>query len=317
LSSAPKGLPVLRPSFEGAKLQFPMLVLRREVWGVLTIASTLALTGACRRAVDDGARRYPLLGKLIAVDVPNGRATIAHEDIPGFMPAMTMDFTIPEPPVVAGLRPGDEIGATLVLSADNRHWLEGVQVVKRGSPPPAPKASAGAVGKPGDPLPDLTLVDQDARPLSLASLRGRALAITFVFTRCPFPEFCPLLNARFAELALRLGKQPGLAERARLLSVSFDTAYDQPRVLREFGLRHQPRERAPFELWSFATGTPEAIRELGTFCSLEYMEEEQSFNHNLRTVVVDRKGRLTRVFIGNDWTTGELFEELKAEATRP
>ena len=270
---------------------------------------------ACRREAPPAAGpRYPLEGKVVEVDVAGRSVTIAHRDIPGFMPAMTMPFVVLEKDaaLLRHVGPGDEITASLVASPDSRYWLEDLVVVKKGTPDP--NAAPGPLAhepQPGDAMPDVALVDQDGRPLRLADLRGKAVAVTFVFTRCPMPDFCPLLMTKFAAAQTQLTKEPGLAARTRFLTISFDTAHDTPDVLRAFGKPFQ-KTTPPFTHWSLATGKDEAIRALGGALGLDYVEEDRSFTHNLRTAVLDREGKLRRLFRGNDWTPQELVAELKA-----
>lgn len=279
---------------------------------LLTLVLALAACSRPAPAPSDGSKRYPLTGRVQSVDLANGRASIAHDDIPGFMPAMTMDFTILDAAVLAALKPGDAIRAELVYSADNRTWLEGVTVTGHG-PALAPAASpATPPGQVGDLAPDVKLVDQDDRPLELSAYRGQALAVTFIFTRCPMPEYCPLMTSRFAEVARELAADAGLREKARLLSVSFDPGFDRPAVLRDYGARFQPKEQPPFSLWRFATGEPEQVRRLAEFAGLDYVEEQGTFTHTLRTAVIGPDGRLRGVRRGNDWPAAALAGDLRA-----
>jgi protein SCO1/2 len=281
----------------------------------LAVLVPLALAACAREApAPGGAARYPLKGKIVEVDAANRKVTVAHEDIPGFMPAMTMPFVVLEKDeaLLQGVGPGDEITATLV-APDSRYWLEDLVVVKRGTPDPNATPLARHEAHQGDAPPDVSLVDQDGRPLRLADYRGKAVALTFVFTRCPMPDFCPLMMTRFAAAHAALAKDEGLAATTRLLTVSFDTTHDTPDVLRAYGAPFQ-RTKPPFTHWALATGKDDAVRRLGEALELDYLEENRSFTHNLRTAVLDREGRLRRLFRGNDWTTEELVAELKAAA---
>jgi protein SCO1/2 len=271
---------------------------------------------ACRREAPPAAgQRYPLKGKVVEVDLANRQVTIAHEDIPGFMPAMTMPFVVLEKDaaLLRGVGPGDEITATLV-APDSRYWLEELVVVKKGTPDPnATPAPRAHEPHPGDAMPDVGLVDQDGKPLRLADYHGKAVALTFVFTRCPLPDFCPLMMKKFAAVHATLAKDPALASRTHLLTISFDTKHDTPDVLRAFGKPFQKTAK-PFTHWTLATGKDEAIRTLGGALELDYVEESRSFTHNLRTAVLDPEGKLRRLFRGNEWTPEELVAELKAAA---
>jgi protein SCO1/2 len=271
---------------------------------------------ACKREAPPAAgQRYPLKGKVVEVDLANRHVTIAHEDIPGFMPAMTMPFVVLEKDaaLLRGVGPGDEITATLV-APDSRYWLEDLVVVKKGTPDPnATPAPRAHEPHPGDAMPDVALVDQDGKPLRLADYQGKAVALTFVFTRCPLPDFCPLMMKKFAAVHATLAKDAALASRTHLLTISFDTKHDTPDVLRAFGKPFQKTAK-PFTHWTLATGKDEAIRTLGGALELDYVEENRSFTHNLRTAVLDPEGKLRRLFRGSEWTPEELVAELKAAA---
>jgi protein SCO1/2 len=281
----------------------------------LILLAALAAPACKREAPPAAGQRYPLKGKVVEVDLDNRKVTIAHEDIPGFMPAMTMPFVVLEKDtaLLEGVGPGDEITATLV-APDSRYWLEELVVVRKGTPdpnatPPPPSHEA----HPGDAMPDVGLVDQDGRPLRLADYHGKVVALTFVFTRCPLSDFCPLMMKKFEAAHASLAKDAALASRTHLLTISFDTAHDTPDVLRAFGKPFQ-KTATPFTHWTLATGKDEAIRALGGALELDYVEENRSFTHNLRTAVLDREGKLRRLLRGNEWTPEELVAELKAAA---
>lgn len=281
----------------------------------LVLLAVLAAPACKREAPAAAGQRYPLKGKVVEVDLANRKVTIAHEDIPGFMPAMTMPFVVLEKDAVLlqGVGPGDEITATLV-APDSRYWLEDLVVVKKGTPDPnATPATHSHEPHPGDAMPDVSLVDQDGKPLRLADYHGKAVALTFVFTRCPLPDFCPLMMKKFQAAHAALAKDAALAPRTHLLTVSFDTKHDTPDVLRAYGRPFQETP-TPFVHWTLATGKEEAIRALGGALELDYVEESRSFTHNLRTAVLDPEGKLRRLFRGNEWTPEELVAELKAAA---
>lgn len=275
------------------------------------------LAAGCRsEAPPAGANRYPIAGRVVEVDVASQKLTLAHGDIPGFMPAMTMSFEVLEKDaaLLPAMTPGDSVTAALVV-ADSRYWLEKIVLTK----PPVPIAAAGGRARPAEPqpgeaAPDVALVDQDGHALRIADYRGRALALTFVFTRCPMPEFCPFLMRGFARAHEALVLDPELARRTALLSVSFDVAHDTPSVLRGYGLPFQ-RTTPPFSHWRLASGRLEEVRRLAAACGLEFQEDTGSFTHNLRTAVIGPDGRLRRLLRGNDWKPEELVAELRAAAS--
>jgi protein SCO1/2 len=279
----------------------------------------LASTG-CRGGeapAPDAAHRHPLEGTVVAVEAADRKLTIAHEDIPGFMPAMTMEFVVLQKDAVLldHISPGDRVTATLV-APDSRYWLEDLVVVKKAAR--NPNATPGPqphFAQPGDPMPDVALVDQDGHAFRLAAYRGKALALTFIFTRCPFPEFCPLMMKNFAAVEDALRKDAALGSRTHLLTVSFDPRHDTPPVLRSFGLPFQ-KTKPPFDHWTLATGKDDPIRRLAEALELEYVEESRSFTHNLRTAVVGPDGHLVKLFRGNDWSPDDLVAELRTAAAR-
>jgi len=277
---------------------------RRQVVPLLLLA--VALSSTCRReAPPAGAKRYPIEGRVVTVDVAGRSLTLAHADIPGLMPAMTMPFVVldKDAGLLPAMAPGDTVTATLLV-ADSRYWLDEIVVAKpRVALPSAGASPAAREPAPGDPAPDVTLVDQD----------GRALALTFVFTRCPMPEFCPFLMRGFARAHERLVADPALARKTALLTVSFDVEHDTPRVLRGYGLPFQ-RTTPPFTHWRLASGRLEEVRRLGAAYGLEFEEDTGAFTHNLRTAVLGPDGRLRRLLRGNDWTPEALVAELRAAA---
>jgi protein SCO1/2 len=278
-------------------------------------ACAILVAGCSPEPSASAGKSYPLEGTVVAVDAANRKITIDHQEIPNFMPAMTMSFVVLEKDaaLLEGVSPGDEVTARLVVP-DSRYWLEDLVVVKKGTPDPnATPRPQTHEAHPGHELEDVALVNQDGEPIRLSDYRGRALAFTFVFTRCPLPDYCPLMMKNFAAAHTALMADEELRTRTRLLTVSFDTKHDTPEVLREYGERFQ-KTTPPFSHWELATGTEEAIRALGGDLGLDYIEESRSFTHNLRTAVVDPEGKLTRLFRGNDWTAEELVAALRTAA---
>jgi protein SCO1/2 len=289
-------------------------VPRTRLLPLLLLAVCLA--PACRRAAPAAvAKRYPIQGRVVEVDAANRSVTLAHQDIPGFMPAMTMPFVVLEKDaaLLQAMAPGDSLRATLVVP-DSRYWLEELVLVGPAVPIAGARPAAPArEPQPGDAVPNVALVDESGRALQLADYRARALAVSFVFTRCPMPDFCPFLMRGFARAHEALVADPSLARRTALLTVSFDVEYDKPAVLRAYGLPFQ-RSKPLFSHWRLATGRLDDVRRLGAAVGLDWSEEHRSFTHNLCTAVLDKQGRLRRLFRGNDWKPDELVAELRAAA---
>ena len=239
-------------------------------------------------------------------------AVVAHDDIPGFMPAMTMPFPIDDDKVLATLKRGDRIAGTLVVG-ETRYRLEDVKVTREAPanvPPPASPAP-GAEPDAGAEAPDVGLVNQDGRKIRLSDYRGKAVAVTFIFTRCPLPDFCPRMGTRFAAVRRRRATGRGPRGRVHLLTVTFDPKFDTPEVLRRWGKQYS--KSGSFDLFELATGEPDEIRRLASFLSLEYDEEAGGgFTHNLRTAVIGPDGKLFRLHRGNDWSAEALVGDLRA-----
>lgn len=284
---------------------------------------SLLLLAAC--APRDGATRYPLEGKIESLDILDRELRIAHEEIPGYMPAMTMPFKMRPPEGilarfrgmrVENLRRGDVITATLAVTA-TESWIEGVRVV-RYEPPPEMPIRPPKEAKVGAPVVDVALVDQDAKPFHLSDYKGTILAMTFIYTRCPLPEFCPRLMKSFQELDRAIEADPALRDRARLLSVSFDTEFDTPEVLNAFGSAFvTDRGKGPFARWRLATGTAEAIDRLARFLGLVFYKEDGTFAHSMVTVVIGPDGTLAREISGSDWDVAEALEGMREAAGLP
>jgi protein SCO1/2 len=237
--------------------------------------------------------------------------TIAHEEIPGFMAAMTMPFSVREDWVYRSAAPGSAIRATLVVQ-DERSWLEDIVIVA----PAAPGVSApsSAQPRPGSPVPNFVLVNQNGKQIRLNHYAGRALLITFIYTRCPLPDYCPLMMKNFAQIHAALRRDPHSYPRTQLVGVSLDPEYDTAEVLRKYGAAYT--SDSGFESWEFASGAPERVQELAKFFGLNYWSEGGQIVHSLRTALVDPEGKLVEVYPGNDWRPADVLDELREMKNR-
>jgi protein SCO1/2 len=252
-------------------------------------------------------RRYALTGQVLAVDTARREIVVRHADIPGFMPAMTMPFGVKDEALLRGKSAGDLIKATLVV-AETSAWLEAIE--KTGSAPlpdDLPEKTGGSL-KPGAIVPEAAFVDQDGRAVRLSRWRGRAVAVTFIFTRCPYPDFCPALDRSFSKLQAALRADPALGA-ARLLTVSFDPEHDTPATL----AKHAKALRADPALWTFVTGSVAEVDAFGKNFGLSATREggEAGITHNLRTAVIDPAGLLVEVWTGADFDTDEVLKALR------
>ena len=248
---------------------------------------------------------------------PDGKTVvIRHEAISTYMAAMTMPFEVRDPGELRGLKPGDAISFHLVVTS-NEGWIEGVtQRPKPPEPsPPPPGVQISRAVEPldeGDMLPDCHFTNELGQPVNLAQYKGGVLAFTFFFTTCPFPNFCPRLTANFSEAAAQLRQMPDAPPRWQLLSITFDPANDTPPRLLAYAknAHYDPAH------WSFLTGDIIQTSELADQFGENFWTEGGSISHNLRTVVVDARGRVRKIYQGNKWTSADLVQEiLKPESS--
>ena len=260
-------------------------------------------------AAEAGVRRLPVTGVVVAS--PQGRdVKIAHDDIPDYMPAMTMSFTLAEDES-ARLAPGDRVRFLLRVGSGPT-VAEGVDVTGRGaaipvgdSAPPPP-----ARLRRGDTIAPFALIDERGRPFTDADLRGHQTILTFIFTRCPVPEYCPLVTARFKALQTTLAHDRSLPRDARLLSVTLDPAFDTPEVLAAYGAA----VGASPDRWRFATGEPGAVMRVARAFSVYVEKNGALLDHTLATALVDRDGRIVEIWRGNGWKLDEVTAALRAAA---
>jgi protein SCO1 len=263
---------------------------------------------ACRRDRSN-ERRYDLKGKVVIVEKEKQLVTISHDDIKGFMPAMTMPFTVPSEADLEILAPEDQVTATLVV--DGAHsWLEELIIVKQSGNATAIPAVVSA--KEGDEVPNFTLRNQDNREIRIQNYRGKALLLTFIYTRCPIPEYCTLMSNNFAHVDRSLGRDAELYEKTHLLSVSFEPAYDTPQVLRSYGAAHTERyQQETFAHWEFAAAKEDETKKMAEFFGLRYYPEKDEIIHGLRTVIINPEGKIAKVYTDNKWTPEEVVGEMK------
>jgi protein SCO1/2 len=255
------------------------------------------------------AREYELTGQILAVRPERREVVIKHQDIKGFMPGMTMPFTVRDAGLLTGKQPGDLVTATLVVGETEAH-LSSLTTTGHApveTPPPPPAAD---VLSPGQTVADAGLVDQDGKARPFSSFRKHRLALTFIYTRCPLPDFCPLMDRHFASIQKTIADRSEFSD-VRLVTVTLDPAFDRPAILKAYARRRG----ADPEVWSFLTGEPAEVSRFVTQFGL-YVEHNPEnpidITHNLRTAVIDPEGRLVSVHSGNDWTPAELVAELKA-----
>lgn len=274
-------------------------------------AIALAVAAGCSRP-QPASKSYQLTGQILAVLPEKQSLTIKHQDIPNYMPGMTMTFAAREASLVAGREPGELVTATLEVGDT---WSRLTDVTVTGKAPiaalPAELEMAKGLLTEGDPLPEAAFIDQDGRTRSLGEWRGAPVAITFTYTRCPIPEFCPRIDKQFAAVQGAIANDPALAGKAKLITISFDPAYDTAPVL----LKHAKTVRADAGTWTFVTGAREQIELFAARFGVAVTrsgETPADIMHNLRTIVAGSDGRIRALYSGSEWTPAQIADTLRA-----
>ncbi len=281
----------------GAQIAFVVMFL-----GILA----LSIAG-CKKSAPPAqqAKRYHLVGKIVSIDKDQASIMVDGQEIVGFMAAMTMPYSVRDAKLLTPLAPGDEITADVVID-DSGAYLENIVVTKKGDG----KGPTGTTYPPkaGDKVPDFALINQDGKRIHLSSYQGDVLLITFIYTRCPFPDFCPLVSKNFSKIYASLNKNPSLGPRIRLLSVSFDPAHDTPAVLRKYAETFDATTGGnPYDRWQFAVVPSKDLVQVANFFGLYYSFEGSQIAHSMSTTVISPDGTVYKWYQDNDWQPNDLI----------
>ena len=273
------------------------------------------LAAACSRPEQ---RSYTLQGQVISLDPARKLAVVKHEEIQGFMPAMTMPYEVEDVKLLDGLAPGDLINATLVVFSNGAHLttIRKVGNAPLEKPAESPSASSGfELLKPGEAVPDGSFVDQGGRKRRFSDFRGSPVAMTFIYTRCPIATFCPLMDRHFATLQKDMKADPAL-KGVKLVTISFDPTTDTPEVL----TKHAKSLDADLTRWTFLTGDRDDVDQFASRFGVAIersLTDQRDITHNLRTAVIDADGKLVKSYTGNEWKPEQLLADLKTVAGAP
>jgi protein SCO1/2 len=273
-----------------------------------------------RNAARPDERTYPLHGQVQSITPDRQEAMVKHGEIKGLMPGMTMPYRFKAKSELDALKPGDLIDGTLVI-VSNDAFLTGVR--KTGEAPiDRPPAETLVTGstldkavqllRPGDTIPDGAFVNQNGRKQTLKDFRGSTVVLTFIYTRCPLPTFCPMMDRHFASIQERL-KADATLKHVHLVTVSFDPARDTPAVLRA----HAKELDADLGRWTFLTGDVKAVDDFaGKFgvYVVRNPNDERDITHNLRTAIIGPDGIVKKIYTGNEWTPDDILMDLKPVA---
>jgi protein SCO1/2 len=286
---------------------------------LLLPAFSLAVLAGCRSTDADTShvasqqfKTYPLRGKIVATNPATGEVTIDHQAIPGFMEAMTMPYKLRDTRIIGDLHPGDVITADVLISqASDSVYVDHFVVTGQAKPDYRP-AVQYHVPQSGDKVPNFRLVNQDGRRIDLAQFHGKALLLTFIYTRCPLPDFCPRVTRNFAVLEKSLAAYPNLYASTHLLCASFDPGEDTPERLKSYAETYMG-SMAPkaFTHWDFAVSTKPELNSMAQWFDVGLTREpDGTITHTLSTTLIGPDGKVIRFYSGNDWTPQEVLSDM-------
>jgi len=286
----------------------------RSLVSMPLLCLVLALA-ACDRSktADSSARSYQVRGIVRGFAPDRSTVSVEHEDIPGFMPSMTMPFSVKDQREIAEVKIGDGISFRMAVT-DKDLFLDQVKKipvseVRVAEPTPAASVTPtnSARLREGDIVPSFSLTNQDGTHVTLDAFRGQAFVLTFIFTRCPIPTFCPRISNNFSELQEAIKADADAAGKTRLLSITLDPKFDTPEILKSYA----QQQKADPQIWTFATGEPAEIDKLTKSFAVFVQPEGGTISHGLSTALIAPDGRVVKIWRGNAWKPSEVIDELR------
>jgi len=279
------------------------------------IVILLIIAGCRLEAAPDagqkGVKTFDVRGVVRQITDDRLKATIQHEAIPGYMGAMTMEFNVKDTNELVGISPSDQITFKLVVG-ENNSWIEGVHFIAHEIEDVTNNTFIihyqSVELKPGDLLPDCAFMAEDGSTIHLSDFRGKAVAFTFFFSRCPLPDYCQRMSKNFSETRKLLLAATNAPASWQLLSISFDPGFDSPEMLSAYANAYRNGDT---NHWMFAVASTNTLSGLAPRLDLMIMREgDNIMSHNLRTVVLDPQGRIFRQLDGNQWTPQQLADAI-------
>jgi protein SCO1/2 len=259
-------------------------------------------------AIPNTAATYQLRGIVVSSDAAKGVVTVDSEAIPGLMGAMIMPYKLAQPGVANELHPGDHISARLRVS-DSGSVIDQIDVTAQAKPDYKPSKSYN-VPAPGQTVPDFKFLNQSGKAIDVDQFRGKVLLVTFIYTRCPLPDYCIRISRNFATIQKQLAADPQLSNKTHLLSLSFDPAYDTPKVLHSYGSTYAGS--AAFSHWDFASPPPAELDAVEQFFDVGVSPgSNNTLTHSLSTAVIAPDGKIFRWYPSNDWTPSTVIDDVK------
>jgi protein SCO1 len=266
------------------------------------------------REVGSGGQQFDVRGVVRGVDSTEATLRVEHEEIPNYMPAMTMSLPVKNRELLRGLNAGDAIAFTLTVTGDDS-WISRIDKLSEGAPSARTTTAISNIAgaepntarvQPGEKVPEFTILDQHGRARSLSDFRGKAVLVNFIYTRCPLPNFCPLLSSKFADLQQALGtNMPG---KFQLISITIDPEHDTPQVLKHYAATWSRDDRT----WTFGVADAAELRGIARSFGLIYERTASGqIDHDLRTALIDAQGRLVHVWKSNFWKREEILQRVR------
>src|SRR5271163_1083882 len=281
-------------------------------------AAAMALNAGCKSAAPDASstaqpqgKQYPVKGKVVSTDAARGEVMLDAEAIPGFMGAMTMPYKLRTPNIISEFHPGDQITATLYVT-DESDLLDQIVITGTAQPDYKPPIQYH-VPAAGDVVPDFKFLNQSGKHISFGDFKGKVLLVTFVYTRCPLPDYCVRMSKNFAAIDKALAADPALYAKTHLLTLSFDPDYDTPAVLRSYGGAYTGKyTQESFTHWDFAAPSKADLESVDKFFDVGVTpEKDHTITHSLSTVVIGPDGKVFTWYPTNDWTTDQVLADVK------
>ncbi len=291
-------------------------IRRKSTLPAILFLSLFALQG-CRTeapgsdepptAITADAATYQLKGIVVSSDAAKGQVMVDSAAIPGLMGAMIMPFKLAQPNIATELHPGDSITARLRVS-DTASLLDQIVVTAQAKPDYKPNKFYN-VPSPGQSVPNFRFINQAGKAITMEQFRGKVLLVTFVYTRCPLPDYCIRMSRNFADVQQQLAEDPHLANRTHMLSISFDPEYDTPKVLTSYGRMYNG---GSFALWDFAAPSAADLDRLDQFFDVGVTAGKNStLTHSLSTAVIAPNGKIFRWYPSNDWQPSAVVDDMR------
>jgi protein SCO1 len=288
------------------------------------LVAVIAWNTGCKRAAPDASssaqpqgKQYPVKGKVVSTDPASGEVLLDAAAIPGFMGAMTMPYKLRTPNILSELHPGDQITATLHVT-DTSDVLDQIVITGTAQPDYKPPIEYH-VPAAGDAVPHFKFLNQNGKHISIGDFKGKILLVTFVYTRCPLPDYCVRMSKNFATIDKALAADPALYAKTHLLTLSFDPDYDTPAVLRSYGGAYTGKyTQESFAHWDFAAPRKDDLESVDKFFNVGATpEKDRTITHSLSTVVIGPDGKVFTWYPTNDWKTDQVLDDIKRLAARP